>query len=47
MDIYPYPSGIRYPVDTRNPPAHYNFSIQHQTTILSYFKNNSHSIIIK
>jgi hypothetical protein len=29
MDLYPYPypSGIRYPADTRYPPAHYNFSI--------------------
>jgi hypothetical protein len=35
---YPYPPGIRYPVDTRYPPTHYNFSIQHQTTILSYFE---------
>jgi hypothetical protein len=32
MDLYPYPypSGIRYPADTRYPLAHYNFSIQHQ-----------------
>jgi hypothetical protein len=49
MDLYPYPylSGIRYPANTRYPSAHYNFSIQHQTTILSNFKNNYHSIIIK
>ena len=40
MDLYPYPypSGIRYPADTRYPPAHYNFSIQQQTIILSHFK---------
>jgi hypothetical protein len=40
MDLYPYPYplGIRYPVDTRYPPAHYNFSIKHQTTILLHFK---------
>jgi hypothetical protein len=40
MDMYPYlyTSGIRYPVDTRYPPAHYNFSIEHQITILLYFK---------
>jgi hypothetical protein len=40
MDMYPYPypPGIRYPMDTRYPPAHYNFSIHHQTTILSHFK---------
>jgi hypothetical protein len=36
--LYTYSPGIRYPVDTRYPPDHYNFSIQHQTTILSYFK---------
>jgi hypothetical protein len=49
MDLYsyPYPSGICYPADTRYPHAHYNFNIQHQTTILSHFKNNYHSIIIK
>jgi hypothetical protein len=28
MDLYPYPYS----------PAHYNFSIQHQTTILLHFK---------
>jgi hypothetical protein len=30
MDLYPYsyPLGIHYPVDTRYPPAYYNFSIQ-------------------
>jgi hypothetical protein len=40
MDLYPYPypPGIRYPVDTHYPPAHYNFSIKHQTTILLHFK---------
>jgi hypothetical protein len=40
MDLYPYlySLGIRYLMDTRYPPTHYNFSIQHQTTILSYFK---------
>jgi hypothetical protein len=40
MDLYPYPypPGIRYPVDTRYPPAYYNFSIKHQTTILLHFK---------
>jgi hypothetical protein len=40
MDLYPYPypSGIRYRVDTRYPAVHYNFSIQHQTTILPHFK---------
>jgi hypothetical protein len=40
MDLYPYPypSGIRYPVDIRYPPAHYNFNIKHQTTILLHFK---------
>jgi hypothetical protein len=25
-------------VDTRYPPAHYNFSIEHQTTIFLHFK---------
>jgi hypothetical protein len=40
MDVYPYPypPGIRYPVDTRYPPTHYNFSIKHQTTFLLHFK---------
>jgi hypothetical protein len=40
MDLYPYPypPGIRYLVDTRYPPAHYNFSIKHQTTNLLHFK---------
>jgi hypothetical protein len=40
MDLYPYPypPGIRYIVDTRYPPAHYNFSIKHQTTKLLNFK---------
>jgi hypothetical protein len=40
MNLYPYPylSGIHYPTDTRYSPAHYNFSIQQQTTILSHFK---------
>jgi hypothetical protein len=40
MDPYPYsyPPGIRYPVDTRYPAAHYNFSIKHQTTSLLHFK---------
>jgi hypothetical protein len=35
---YPYPPDIRYPMDIRYPLTHYNFSIQHQTTILSHFK---------
>jgi hypothetical protein len=40
MDLYPYTYllGIRYPMDTRYPPVHYNFSNHHKTTILSYFK---------
>jgi hypothetical protein len=40
MDLYPYPYplGIRYPVNTCYPPAHYNFNIKHQTTNLLHFK---------
>jgi hypothetical protein len=40
MDLYPYPypPSIRYSVDIRYPPAHYNFSIKHQIKILLYFK---------
>jgi hypothetical protein len=40
MDLYPYPypPSIRYLVDIPYPPAHYNFSIKHQTTILLHFK---------
>jgi hypothetical protein len=38
MYPYPYPPGIRYPVDTRYLSAHYNFSIKYQTTILLHFK---------
>lgn len=45
MDLYPYLSGIRYLVNIRYPSAHNNFSIQHQTTFLSHFKNNYHTII--
>jgi hypothetical protein len=44
MDLYPYPypSGICYLADTRYPPAHYNFSIQHQ----QQFYHISKTIII-
>jgi hypothetical protein len=40
MDLYPYPypSGIRYPVDIRYLLVHYNFNIQHQKPISSHFK---------
>jgi hypothetical protein len=40
MDMYPYPypPGIRYPVDTRYPPAHYKFSNKQQKTISSHFE---------
>jgi hypothetical protein len=47
--LYPYPSGICYPVDTRYPPTHCSFSIQYQTPILSYFLKISflqHEMII-
>jgi hypothetical protein len=42
MDLHPYlysSGGYRYLTDTRYPSVHYNFSIQHQTIILSQFNS--------
>jgi hypothetical protein len=41
MNLYSYLSVICYLMDIHYPFIHYNFSIQHHTTILLYFKNVS------